>query len=167
MQPKPIEIYICEREWRGRRMLWNEAWSWNAVVKAAVGGRAINWLQSSNLKKGPETFKCQIMWHLSFLFFLLSLVFHLIDWNFSYLCHQLCKLGWLKAFLFFSTLAWQTAYATAYTFNNTNKTASELKKPLSFLSIKAWENLLHGMWQEAIYKELTLTVTLCSWFSKI
>lgn len=42
-------------------MLWSEAWSWNAVVKAAVGGRAINWLQSSNLKKGLETFKCQVM----------------------------------------------------------------------------------------------------------
>lgn len=102
--------------------------------------------------------------------FLLSLVFHLIDWNFSYLCYQL-KLGWPKAFLFCSILAWQTpAYAAAYTFNNISITASVLKKTNpDFLASTRPERTCcsFGMWQEAIYKELTLTVTLYSWFSKI
>lgn len=37
-------------------MPWNEAWSRNAVIEAGGGGRAANWLRSSNLKKGPEMF---------------------------------------------------------------------------------------------------------------
>lgn len=101
---------------------------------------------------------------------LLSLVFHLIDWKFSYSCYQLWKLGWLTAFLFCSVLAWQTpAYATASTFNNTSITASVLKKPADFLAPTRPGRTCcsAGMWQEAIYKELTLTVTLYSWFSKI
>lgn len=91
--------------------------------------------------------------------FLLSLVFHLIDWNFSYLCYQLWKLGWLKAFLFCSILAWQTpAYATAYTFSNTSITASALKKPNKtkpgFLPSTRPKRTCcsAGMWQKAIYK---------------
>lgn len=43
-------IFVSGSGGEGGRMHWNEAWSWNAVVKAGGGGRAANWLQSSSWK---------------------------------------------------------------------------------------------------------------------
>lgn len=161
-------------------MHWNEAWSWNAVVKAVSGESIRNWLRSSNLRKvrkllmkSPEILMPNYVTpHIPV--FLLSLVFRLSDSNFSYLCYQLWKWGCLKVFLFCSVPSWQNpAYSTAYTLR-TSTTASVLEKerkthPTDFLASTRPERTCcsAGMWQEAIYKELTLPVTLCSWFSKI
>lgn len=86
VQPKPIEIYICKQEWWGGRMHRNEAWSWNAVIKAVGGEKAINWLPSSHWKRSGNVLVPNVT--PSVPVFLLSLVSHLSNSNFSYLCYR-------------------------------------------------------------------------------
>lgn len=137
VQPKPIEIYICKQEWWGGRMHRNEAWSWNAVIKAVGGEKAINWLPSSHWKRSGNGLSAKCHTFRSCFSFVLSFPFK----QFKLFLFMLQIYG--RAFWFCSILSWQTpAHSTFmyYTFNNqydsirTKKKKKKKKNPTQEIS---------------------------------